>query len=103
MGVYRMIQKAGEHHGIDLKKGPVVVNPGQRIETDTDLVAAFPNKFVRLDTAMDDLGGDNQPTIPIPERFINVAKVAAGEPISLGAEITQVVEQSADADDIENK
>ena len=96
MGVYRMIQKAGEHHGIDLKKGPVVVNPGQRIETDTDLVAAFPNKFVRLDTAMDDLDRDNQPTIPIPERFTNVAKVAAGEPISLGAEITEIVEQSVD-------
>ena len=102
MVVYRMIAKAGEHHGIDAKKGPVVVNPGQRIETDTDLVAAFPNKFVRLDTAMDDLGGDNQPTIPIPERFINVAKVATGEPTSLGSEITKIVEQS-DPDDTEDE
>lgn len=100
MGIYRMKQKVGEHHGIDLKRGAVVVKPGGRIETETDLVAAFPNKFVRLDTAMDDLDGDNQPTIPIPDRFIRVAEVATGvtppEPISLGSEITKIVEQSAD-------
>jgi len=72
MGIYKLNKGAGSHIGNNKDGIEVQVEPGQKIETDSDLIAAFPNKFTRLDNVLeeDQAQGFAQPTIPVPGRFI---------------------------------
>ena len=66
-----MLTKTGIHIEHDKKSGrDVTYKAGDTLESETNLVERFPNKFVRLDVELVPGGNVPQPTVPVPHRYI---------------------------------
>ena len=70
MGVFKMLEKTGEHVERDAGGHEVTYKAGDTLESKADLVALFQNKFVRLDVEPVPGGNVPQPTVPIPHLHI---------------------------------
>ena len=68
MGLYKLLPKVGTHDAVDETGTTTTYKSGDTIETDVELDKSFPEKFQRLD--VEELRNFQQPTIPVPARFV---------------------------------
>ena len=75
MGIFKMLPKTGKHVERDEDGVEWEYEPGMTLESKTDLVKRFPNKFIRVDTEPMPGSGVAQPTIPVPHRFVRDGEI----------------------------